>query len=106
MAGQYSKDIFPHEVRQKLERGESFPIIDVREQEEWDSGHIPGAKHIPLGTLNERHKELDLKQETIIVCRSGNRSGLACEHLESLGYNVVNMKGGMMNWDGKVEFGE
>jgi rhodanese-related sulfurtransferase len=78
----------------------------VREQEEWESGHIPGARHIPLGTLNERHQELDTKQETIIVCRSGNRSGMACEFLESLGYNVVNMQGGMMSWDGKVEYGK
>jgi len=102
MAGKYSKDILPQEVKRQLERGEKLMIVDVREPEEWASGHIPGARHIPLGSLHEKHKELDPKCEYIIVCRSGSRSSFACELLEGLGYQVANMTGGMLNWDGEI----
>jgi rhodanese-related sulfurtransferase len=103
MAGKYSKAITTEEVQAKLSKGEKLNIVDVREPLEWASGHIPGARHIPLGSLGERHTELDKSKEFIIVCRSGGRSSLACEHLESLGYNVVNMLGGMLEWSGEVE---
>lgn len=103
MAGKYSKEMMPQEVKQRLERGESLNILDVREHNEWESGHIRGAKHIPLGFLGQRHNELDPQKETIVVCRSGNRSGLACEMLESLSYKVINMPGGMMEWTGDIE---
>ncbi|GMK39328.1 rhodanese-like domain-containing protein [Paenibacillus sp. CCS19] len=104
MAGKFSKEITTDEVAALIKQGNKLHIVDVRELDEWQSGHIPGAKHIPLGTLGQRRSEIDSKQETIVVCRSGNRSGLACEMLESLGYDVVNMTGGMMNWNGNLEF--
>ncbi|GGG23108.1 rhodanese-like domain-containing protein [Paenibacillus abyssi] len=103
MAGKFSKAVMPQEVKQRLASGEALIIVDVREDTEWESGHIPGAKHIPLGSIGERHQELDSSRETIVVCRSGNRSGLACEVLESKGYNVVNMTGGMLEWTGDIE---
>lgn len=106
MAGKYSKEMMPEEVQRGLEQGEKLNILDVRESNEWESGHIHGAKHIPLGIISERHNELDPQKEIIVVCRSGNRSGLACEHLESLGYKVVNMTGGMSQWTGDIEFGK
>ncbi|MGG1600768.1 rhodanese-like domain-containing protein [Paenibacillus naphthalenovorans] len=106
MAGKHSKVILPHEVRKRLEQGEKLNLLDVREQDEWESAHIPGAKHIPLGTIGERRKELDPDKETIVICRSGNRSGLACEYLESMGYKVVNMQGGMSEWTGDIEYGK
>ncbi len=106
MAGKFSKAITPSELQERLDQGERLHILDVREPEEWESGHIKEAKHMPLGFIGERHKELNPEQETIVVCRSGNRSGLACELLESLGYNVVNMTGGMSQWNGNVEFGK
>ncbi|RUS45698.1 rhodanese-like domain-containing protein [Cohnella sp. AR92] len=104
MAGKFSKSITTDEVAAQMKQGKKLNIVDVREQDEWNSGHIAGAKHIPLGMISHRHKELDPKQETIVVCRSGNRSGLACELLESMGYNVVNMTGGMMSWTDTVEY--
>jgi rhodanese-related sulfurtransferase len=103
MAGKYSKAITPEEVQAKLSQGEKLNIVDVREPAEWASGHIPGARHIPLGSLGVRHSELDKSKEFIVVCRSGGRSSLACEQLESLGYNVANMLGGMLEWSGEVE---
>lgn len=102
MAGKYAKDILPQEVKHHLEQGKKPQIVDVRELDEWASGHIPGAKHIPLGSIHLRHKELDPKQEYVIVCRSGGRSSVACEHLEELGYKVANMPGGMLEWDGEI----
>ncbi|AOZ92122.1 rhodanese-like domain-containing protein [Paenibacillus crassostreae] len=94
------------EVQSKIDEGVKLDIIDVREDDEWESGHIPQAKHIALGTLQERHTELDSDQLTIVVCRSGARSARACEYLTQLGYQVVNMSGGMLEWEGPVIFGE
>lgn len=106
MSGTYTKNILPQEVQRRLERGEKLNLLDVREHDEWESGHIPGAQHIPLGSLGERHKELDLGKETIVICRSGNRSALACEYPASMGYKVVNMQGGMIEWTGNIEYGK
>lgn len=95
-----------HEVALRINKKENFEILDVREPEEWESGHIPGAKHIPLGQLEARYKELDPGKETVVVCRSGNRSGMACEYLSAMGYNVINMLGGMSNWPGNIKYGK
>lgn len=90
------------EVRQRLEHGEALNLIDVREPEEVALGILPGALHIPLGELPERHGELANNGEIIFVCRSGNRSGRACEYLESLGYSgLKNMAGGMLAYNGE-----
>lgn len=98
MAFQISKEITPQEVAAQLKTGESLYLLDVREPGEWAEGHIAGAKHIPLGLLLERKHELNPAQETIVICRSGNRSGLACELLTEKGFNVVNMTGGLNAW--------
>ncbi|MNG32760.1 putative adenylyltransferase/sulfurtransferase MoeZ [compost metagenome] len=95
--------MLPREVASKLKKGEPLTIVDVRESYEWISGHIPGAKHIPLGQIPERLGELDPKKETIVVCMSGGRSSRACEYLSHLGYKVINMKGGMSAWTGDIE---
>ena len=94
------------QVQDKLAKGETFNIIDVREEDEWESGHMAEAKHIPLGTLPERYNELDPNELTVIVCRSGARSARACEYLTGLGYQVINMAGGMLDWDGPVVYGK
>ncbi|WP_178024186.1 rhodanese-like domain-containing protein [uncultured Paenibacillus sp.] len=103
MAFQPEKEITPAELAARMKRGESVNVLDVREPLEWAEGHIPGARHIPLGQLPERHTELDPKEELIVVCRSGGRSSLACELLGERGYNVVNMIGGMLAWQDEVE---
>lgn len=90
------EEITPDEIRKRLERGEALNIIDVREHDEVRQGMIPGARHIPLGELPLRLSELKGQNETILVCRSGNRSGRACDYLEQLGYKgLKNMTGGM-----------
>lgn len=91
------------DVQQKLENGEELNIIDVREDEEVAAGKIPGAKHISLGSIEGRTNELDLSASYIMVCRSGGRSSQATQFLEQQGFDVTNMNGGMMSWEGKTE---
>ncbi|EPR27027.1 Rhodanese-related sulfurtransferase [Geobacillus sp. WSUCF1] len=97
------KTITPKEVEERLRAGESLHIIDVREPEEVAAGKIPGAVNIPLGLIEFRMHELDKNEEYILVCRSGGRSGRAAEFLDSRGYRVVNMTGGMLAWKGPIE---
>ena len=97
------EQIFANEVNSLLESGKNLNIIDVREVDEVMAGKIPSAIHIPLGLLEYRMNELDKSKEYIIVCRSGARSGRACQFLESYGYNVKNMTGGMLAWDGEIK---
>lgn len=102
MSYQADQEISAQELAERLERGEELHIVDVREPQEWEEGHIPGAKHIPLGQLPERFRELEQDREWFVVCRSGGRSGLACELLSENGYNAVNMTGGLLAWRGKL----
>ncbi|MCD7035943.1 rhodanese-like domain-containing protein [Metabacillus sp. GX 13764] len=97
------KQLTAKEVEQKLSKGEKLNIVDVREDEEVAAGKIPGAKHIPLGSLEERKNELNPSEEHVMVCRSGGRSGRASEFLEANGCKVINMTGGMLAWEGKTE---
>lgn len=97
------KTILPKEVQEKLEGGEAIHLIDVREVAEVEAGHIPGVTHIPLGLLEFRMHELDKKIPYIMVCRSGARSGQATAFLQSQGFDVTNMTGGMLEWNGEVK---
>lgn len=77
-------------------------VLDVREQSEWSDGHIAQARHIPLGKLKDRLKELEKYKDRpiVAVCRSGNRSGHACGQLKKAGFeNVHNLTGGMQAWE-------
>lgn len=89
------------DVEQQLDQG-SFDILDVRTDAEVQDGMIPGATHIPLQALSERYNELDTKKEYVCVCRSGGRSGKAAKFLQKQGFQVKNMTGGMMIWQGPV----
>ena len=97
------KTIEPEEVEARLSSGQSLDIIDVREVEEVQTGKIPTAVNIPLGLLEFRMNELDKSKEYIVVCHAGGRSARAVQFLESQGYNVTNMNGGMLEWEGKTE---
>ncbi|WP_347862052.1 rhodanese-like domain-containing protein [Salimicrobium sp. PL1-032A] len=78
-------------------------VIDVREADEVAEGKIPGAIHIPLGVLEYRMNELDKKTPYVMVCRSGGRSSQATRFLQDQGYDVTNMEGGMMSYDGDTD---
>lgn len=91
------------EVQTKLEAGEQLNIVDVREVAEVKTGKIPGAVNIPLGLLEFRMNELEKNKPYIIVCQAGGRSAQATAFLDSYGYDVTNMGGGMSAWFGQVE---
>jgi rhodanese-related sulfurtransferase len=75
-------------------------IIDVREPDEWAQGHIEGAIHIPLMSLNQRYTEISQDREVIVVCHLGLRSEMATIMLLRKGYpNARNMLGGMDAWE-------
>ena len=97
------KKMTTEEVKQYMDANKEVSIIDVRETEEVKAGKIPGAVNIPLGLLEFRLQDIDKSKEHIMVCRSGGRSGMASGILESRGYNVINMEGGMLDWDGATE---
>ena len=97
-------EVDPSEVNSAVSNGNgSRPVlIDVRESEEWDAGHIPGAKHVPRGYLEQRIEAAapDRSQRVVLYCASGNRSALAAHTLrELLGYeHVESMTGGITLW--------
>ena len=97
------KTITAREVEQKLLNGLQLNIIDVRETQEESKGKIPTALNIPLGLIEFRKQDLDKHKEYIIVCHSGGRSSQATRFLDRYGFNVTNMDGGMMSWEGEVE---
>ncbi|MEH6891142.1 rhodanese-like domain-containing protein [Bacillus sp. JJ864] len=97
------KEMTAKELEHKLMNHEVVNIIDVREVEEVAEGKIPGALHIPLRLLEFRMHDLDKQKEYVIVCRSGGRSSQAVRFLESHGFQVINMTGGMLTWEGKTE---
>lgn len=97
------KSISTNELKDLLAKGQELNIIDVRETSEVAEGKIPSAINIPLGLLEFRIQDLDKSKEYIMVCRSGGRSGQASLFLESQGYKVINMTGGMLAWEGEVE---
>ena len=74
-------------------------VVDVREPDEYESGHIPGAILVPLSTVLTNKSEFESDETVYVVCRSGGRSMQACEILHDVGIsNVVNVAGGTMGW--------
>ncbi|WP_274651466.1 rhodanese-like domain-containing protein [Paenibacillus humicola] len=103
------EEMMASELETRLRQGEKLNLIDVRERDEWQSGHIEEARNIPLsefvGRLGELHA--DGEDEPIyVICRSGGRSAKACDYLAAQGYSVVNIVGGMLSWPGDVVEGD
>ena len=99
-----SGDIEPAEVKTKLDRGDKFTLIDVREPHEFQICRIPGSTLIPLGELPKRVAELDQNAEIVAHCKSGARSAKAVDFLKQAGFKSVrNMKGGILAWSDKVD---
>jgi|LSQX01.1.fsa_nt_gb rhodanese-related sulfurtransferase len=89
------------EVKAKLDRGEKLILIDVREESEFAKDHLPGAIHLSRGVI-ERDIEKnapDINAPLVLYCGGGNRSALAAESLQKMGYtNVLSMDGGIRAW--------
>ena len=95
----YTK-ISQEEAKEMMDAGEVL-ILDVREQEEYDGGHIPGAVLLPLGSINEENAAAVIpEKETVVLvyCRSGNRSKKAAKALAELGYTGIYEFGGISTW--------
>ena len=74
-------------------------LLDVREQQEWDEVHAPGATLLPMRALSERAGELPEDGGILVICRSGVRSAAVAEALVAAGYPAVNVAGGMLAWE-------
>lgn len=84
---------------QTLHQKEDLTILDVREVEEFESGHIDGAVNVPLSTLEEQYSQLEADKRYYVICQGGKRSERACQFLETKGFDVVNVEGGMNQWE-------
>lgn len=89
--------VTPSEAHSATQHGPAL-LLDVREPQEWQAGHAPQARHIPLGQLESRLAELPRDRQIIAVCRSGRRSALATQQLAAGGYDAINLTGGMTAW--------
>ena len=103
------KELTIDDVKKKIDRGERFQLIDVREESEWAKGHLPGAKYLGKGIIERDIEEKipDHAAELVLYCGGGFRSALAADNLQKMGYtNVYSMDGGWRGWNeagGKVE---
>ncbi|HNK63976.1 MAG TPA: rhodanese-like domain-containing protein [Anaerolineales bacterium] len=86
------------ELSEKLKFGKHPLVLDVRQPEEFRTGHISGAKLIPLGEIYKHLNELPKGREIICICASGSRSISAAKTLAKEGFNVLNVQGGMLAW--------
>ncbi|WP_088292646.1 rhodanese-like domain-containing protein [Bacillus mycoides] len=79
-------------------------LIDIREADEFNAGHILGARNIPLSQIRLRHKELRQDQPVYLYCQSGFRTGRAAQYLKKQGYtDFYQLKGGFKSWSGKIK---
>ncbi|HEX9269529.1 MAG TPA: rhodanese-like domain-containing protein [Candidatus Limnocylindria bacterium] len=85
----------PADVSAKLEE---VHLLDVREPDEWEAGHIPGSQHIPMRELRARIDELPRDRKIVAVCRHGNRSEAVTRGLQGLGFDCENLEGGVTDW--------
>lgn len=82
---------------------DGWQIVDVREIEEYNSGHIPNALNVPLTAITQgEYGTLEQDQNYVIICQSGNRSQTASEQLAKAGFQIVNVKQGMSSWTGDI----
>ena len=89
------------EVKARLDRGDRFLLVDVREESEWAKDHLPGAIHLGKGVIERdvEQKVPDHATPIVLYCGGGFRSALAADNLQKMGYtNVISMDGGVRGW--------
>ena len=99
------QQITAEEAKKIMDSGEEHIILDTREQDEFDEGHIPGAILIPYTEIENKAEEMlpDKDAQILVYCRSGRRSKIASESLAKLGYTNVKEFGGIIDWPYEVE---
>ena len=100
-----SMNITAEEAKRIMDNEEGYIILDVREQDEYDAGHIPGAILIPYTQIEAKASEMlaDKDQLILVYCRSGRRSKIAAEALVELGYTNIKEFGGIIDWTYETE---
>ena len=98
-------NITAEEAKQIMDSEEGYIILDVRTQEEYEEGHIPGATQISHEEITEKAEEVltDKDQLILVYCRSGRRSKIAAEALVELGYTNIKEFGGILDWPYEIE---
>ena len=98
------KQISQEQAKEMMEKDDGHVVVDVRRQDEYDAGHIPGAILIPNESINkDQPEELpDLNQIILVYCRSGNRSKQAAQKLFDMGYTNIYEFGGITDWTGEI----
>src|ERR1700746_237957 len=97
-------EMSPHELKRRMDGGEGFELIDVREPFEFEIARIDGAKLIPLGEIAERADELQREQPIVVQCHTGRRSEQAVRILQQRGFaNVYNLEGGIDAWSDFID---
>ncbi len=92
------------ELKAKMDRGDTFTLVDVREPYEYAIGHIPGARLVPLATVKERLHEFDTADDIVLQCKSGKRSAEAFEIFKQAGFKKLhNLTGGILAWSDDVD---
>ncbi len=94
-------ELTPGEVQEKLEEGDDFVLLDVRERDEWEKSHISGADYLGKGVIERDIEEEipDTDTELVLYCGGGYRSALAADNLQKMGYtDVKSLKGGFRSW--------
>jgi rhodanese-related sulfurtransferase len=97
----YIKEISPQKLKEKLDNHENMHVIDVREDREWTTGHIPTAIHLGRGIIErDIEKQVpDLQQQIIVYCSGGFRCALVAESLQKMGYSqVYSLDTGLQGW--------
>ena len=99
------EQISTEEAKKIMDSGEQHIILDTREQDEFDEGHIPGAILIPYTEIENKAEEIlpDKDKLVLVYCRSGRRSKIAAESLAKLGYTNVKEFGGIIDWPYEIE---
>jgi rhodanese-related sulfurtransferase len=100
-AKQRIREVTSDEVKTRLDRGEKFLLVDVREESEYAKDHLPGSIHLGRGILERDIEErvADLDSDMVLYCGGGFRSALAADNLQKMGYrNVSSMDGGIRGW--------
>jgi rhodanese-related sulfurtransferase len=98
------RELTVDQVKAKLDRGERFHLVDVREESEYARDHLPGAVHLGKGIIERDVEEriADTGAEIVLYCGGGFRSALAADNLQKMGYtNVLSMDGGIRGWRDK-----
>jgi rhodanese-related sulfurtransferase len=91
------REVSRAEAREMLDRGAQ--LVDVRADHEWETGHLPGAVHIPLAELPRHLEEIDKDRPVILYCRGGNRSSMATTALAEAGYDAAKLAEGAVGWE-------